>query len=44
MRTAYLVVALAGLLRAPVLSQTLEQRIAVVGDGTVRLSFAARTG
>jgi hypothetical protein len=44
MRTAYLVVALAGLLPAPVLSQTLEQRIAVVGDGTVRLSFAARAG
>lgn len=44
MRTAYLVVAVAGLLPAPALSQTLEQRIAGVGNGTVHLSFAARPG
>jgi hypothetical protein len=44
MRTAYLLVALAGLLPTPVLSQTLEQRISGIGNGTVHLSFAARPG
>jgi HEAT repeats len=44
MRMAYAFVAVVGLLPTPVLGQNLEQRIAGVGDGTVRLSFAARPG
>jgi hypothetical protein len=44
MRTAFLLGTLVGLLPATLVSQTLEQRIAAIGDGTARLSFAARPG
>ena len=44
MRTALLFLIGVGIVPAPALSQTLEERIAAVGDGTVRLSFAARAG
>ena len=44
MRTAFLLLVAAGMFPALAVSQTLEQRVARIGDGTIHLSFAARPG